>query len=261
MKKTGLQMTIKYLLAAIILGCALGNLLCVLEVLSNITTAIYNIDLELILTLLSYASVYIIFIQAKKTVYALVCIPSVIYFVSQMLDFWGRVFHQSISDMYYIRLGTGMSLYFSILWCVILVLATLLIRRILIRRGKLLDFEETVEGYCVELRSLLFVCGRKDKYYKKQIRALADAYHQKKEKDIIAYMIHQEEFIRVYGEITEDEMLVKIEDMFFMPRIFLHKELCGTIVFTDEINAIEISFEGMFENFCYIIIEDYKFEI
>lgn len=259
-QKFSIQMTIKYLLIAIILGGFFGNLCCILECLS---AEPFMPDFEIVISLMALTLIlliYFLFIRKKKTVYALACIPSAMWIMNKTINFWGKIFQvYDKNEMKYIRLGTAVLFYFVLYVCIITILIILLIRWVLIKRGKLLDFEKIEGGYCVELNELLFICDRKDKNYKKQIRALADAYYQEKEKEMISYMIHQEAFKHIYGEMTEDEMLNEIMNMFFMPRIFLHVEGDGTVAFADESNVIEISFEGMFENLCDIIIlSDYS---
>lgn len=258
MKKVkGLQIAIKYLLLAIILGGISGNLLCILECLSaEPFVPDFGVLVLLMSSILTYF-IYFLFIREKKTVYALVCIPSTWFVLVITIDFWGRVFHlSSKDDMKFVSLGTVMFFYAVLYLCIIMVLATLLIRWILIKCEKVLDFKKTEEGYYVELSGLVFICSDKDKNYKKVMRTLADAYYREKEKEIITYMIHQEAFIRVHGEMTENEMLEKIEDMPFFPEISLQAEMCGTIAFYDETYVIELSFEGIFENLCDIKVRN-----
>lgn len=256
---------VKNIMMAIILGGILGNLVCILEFLRPIADdyAPFLLDNDylpciIMITVISYMAFYFVFMRQRKSIYAVVFIPSEYYLGALSVDFWGRIFisDASTKEISFAGIGVIMLLIPSLFLCTLLIF----LRWVLIKRGKLLVFEKIVQGYCVELKKLLFVCGRKDKYYKKQIRALADAYYQTKEKEIVVYMIHQKQFIQVYGEITEDEMLIQIDEMPFMPRIYLQKEMCGTIVYADEINVIKISFEGMFENLCDIIIEEFKYE-
>lgn len=248
-KVTGLQIAMKYLLLAIILGGISGNLLCILECLSAEPFMPGFGILVLFMSSILTCFIYFLFIREKKTVYALACIPSTMWFMDETIDFWGRVFHLHSRDtMKWIIVGTGIFFYAVLYLCIIMVLAALLLRWILIKCEKLFDFEKTEEGYCVGLSGLSFTCADKDKNCKKSVRTLADAYYQEKEKEIVTYMIHQEAFIQVYGEMTADEMLEEIEDMPFFPHIFLPAEMYRTITFYGETHEIEITFERIFEN-------------
>lgn len=126
-KLSGLLDVLKYIMIAIMLGGGVGNLICILEIMSGIIRFEYDYEMYvIIISVLSWLSFYFLFMRSGKTIYAVVFIPSVYFLGFFSVDFWWEILNPSLDreGLNIVKGGVVMFLALSLQISTVLILIT-----------------------------------------------------------------------------------------------------------------------------------------
>ena len=114
-------------------------------------------------------------------------------------------------------------------------------------------YNEETQCFSKELNDILFSCEVLDSILEITANRLAKIYESKLPL-IAEYIVSNNEFLKVYGEMSKEELLESLKKM-TIPWIFLKDNNSGTIAYADSDYVIEFSFIGDFERFSDLSID------
>ena len=114
-------------------------------------------------------------------------------------------------------------------------------------------YNEEMQCFSKELNDILFSCEVLDSILEIAANRLAEIYESKLPL-IAEYIVSNSEFLKVYGEMSKEELLESLKKM-TIPWIFLKDNNSGTIAYADSDYVIEFSFIGDFERFSDLSID------
>ena len=114
-------------------------------------------------------------------------------------------------------------------------------------------YNEETQCFSKELNDILFSCEVLDSILEITANRLAKIYESKLPL-IAEYIVSNNEFLKVYGEMSKEELLESFKKM-TIPWIFLKDNNSGTIAYADSDYVIEFSFIGDFERFSDLSID------
>lgn len=114
-------------------------------------------------------------------------------------------------------------------------------------------YNEEMQCFSKELSDILFSCEVSDSILETTANRLAKVYESKLPL-IAEYIVNNSEFLKVYGEMSKEDLLEILKKM-TMPWIFIKDNNSGTIAYADSDYVIEFSFIGDFEKFSDLSID------
>ena len=114
-------------------------------------------------------------------------------------------------------------------------------------------YDEENQCFSMEVNNIRFSCETLDSHIEAAANRLAKKYESKLP-SIAEYIVGNEKFLEIYGEISKEELLQMFQEM-TNPWIFLQNDNSGTIAYCDPDYVIEFSFTGDFEKFSDLSID------
>ena len=114
-------------------------------------------------------------------------------------------------------------------------------------------YNEETQCFSKELNDILFSCEVPDSILEITANRLAKIYESKLP-SIAEYIVSNSEFLKVYGEMSKEELLGSLKEM-TIPWIFLKDNNSGTIAYADSDYVIEFAFIGDFDWFSDLSID------